>query len=178
MDEVYDPMDIANYLIYLANQAEKNITNLKLQKILYFVNAKYLVDNSGAPLMTEKFERWAYGPVMYKVYSNFRNFGSRAITEPAGIYIFKNADPFAAEFKPFDPESISENVKQTAKCVFDTLIDKDPFKLVEYTHKESIWSDYKEAIKNREAPEYENKELYVYFIKNPQAQIWEHRAWK
>lgn len=174
MEKIYDPMDIANYLIYLANQAGKNITNLKLQKILYFVNAKYLVDNSGTPLMTEKFERWAYGPVMYKVYSNFRNFGSQPITETAGTYAFKNGNPFAAEFKAFSPDLIDNGVKETAKCVFNTLIDEDPFKLVKYTHDEDIWSDYKDEIKNREAPEYGNKELYDYFIENPQAQIWEH----
>lgn len=165
-------MDIANYLICLANKSEKNITNLQLQKILYFVNAKYLVENNGAPLMTEKFDRWAYGPVLYEVYSNFRNFGAQPITEPAGVYNFNSSDPFNAEFKPFDPSYISDKVKETATDVFNALIDIKAFDLVGYTHNESIWSDYKKEIENRNAPKYENEEIFEFFRKNPQEQIW------
>lgn len=39
-------MDIANYVIVLSNQSAKTIINLKLQKLFYYLNAKYLVYNN------------------------------------------------------------------------------------------------------------------------------------
>ena len=57
-EQTYEPMDIANYLVSLALKKEKVITNLKLQKILFFVNAKYLLDHDGNSLMNESFQRW------------------------------------------------------------------------------------------------------------------------
>lgn len=167
----YNPMDIANYLIWLAKDKGKDITNLKLQKI--FVNAKYLVDSKGAPLMDQKFERWAYGPVMYSVYSNFRSFGSQPITEPAGTYVYGSDNPLEAQFKKFDPNKIEDKVKKIAGDVFDALIDKNPFDLVDYTHSETIWSKYRDEIQKRGAPDYENEELYKYFKSDSKARIWE-----
>ena len=171
--KVYDPMDIANYLVVLSQKENKDITNLKLQKILFFVNAKHLIDNQGESLMNEKFQRWAYGPVMRSVYSNFKGFGSEKITETQGKYVFDSSNPFNARYEPFNEESIDRKVQVECKEVFNKLIDIDPFKLVEYTHNEELWSKYKDKINKHEAPEYNDKEIYDYFCNNSQGRIWE-----
>ncbi|QAR36938.1 Panacea domain-containing protein [Lactiplantibacillus plantarum] len=170
--KLYDPMDIANYLVVLANRSGKTITNLKLQKILYFVNAKYLVDNQGMALMDEKFQRWAYGPVMYNVYSNFRDCGAGAIEETVGTFELNQDNPFESKYNPFDDDKIDSSVKSVAKAVFDSLIDVDPFKLVRFTHEESLWSSYKEQIDQRTAPEYTDDEIYKYFKDHPEKCVW------
>lgn len=173
--KLYDPMDIANYLVVLAKENGKTITNLKLQKILYFVNAKYLVDNQGTPLMKEKFQRWAYGPVMYNVYSSFRDRGADPIEETVGTFELNQTNPFASKFKPFNEDEIDDGVKSVTKYVFCSLIDVNPFDLVKFTHEESLWSDYEKQIDERDAPDYTDDEIYKYFKENPTKRIWEHK---
>jgi uncharacterized phage-associated protein len=63
----YAAENIAKYLIYLASQAfvgdnkeRESITNLKLQKILYFAQAYYL-SKVGKPLFIDNIEAWAHG---------------------------------------------------------------------------------------------------------------------
>lgn len=174
-DEGHSPMDIANYIIVLANKNGKNITNLKLQKLLYYVNAKYLVDNNGQYLMGEKFQRWTYGPVMRSVYENFREFGSRPIDSPMGQYVFDPQHPFKATYEKYDENALPEQIKLTVKQVVDTLADRSAFELVRFTHNEELWIKYEEAINQRIVPAYENKEIYDYFRQNEDKQIWRNK---
>ena len=46
-----------------------NITNLSLQKILYFCHLAFLGENEGKPLFDKNFEAWELGPVLRSVYS-------------------------------------------------------------------------------------------------------------
>ena len=172
-EQTYEPMDIANYLVRLALKKEKVITNLKLQKILFFVNAKYLLDHDGNSLMNESFQRWTYGPVMQSVYENFRGFGSDQITKTQGKFVFNPSDPFNAKYEDFDENVIPDSVKKECGEVFDALIDYDPFVLVKFTHSEDLWSDYKKDILNRTALPYNDQEIFEYFKDNPKEKIWE-----
>lgn len=172
-ERTYEPMDIANYLVLLSQKKNKIITNLQLQKILFFVNAKHLMDHNGQSLMNENFQRWTYGPVMRSVYSNFRGFGSDSIPDTQGKYVFDSSDPFNAKYEPFNEEAVDDDVKEECAVVFNKLIDKNPFELVEYTHFEGLWSKYKEEIDKHEAPEYNDQEIYQYFSQHPKEKIWE-----
>lgn len=175
-DKTFDPMLLANFLVFLSNKENKDITNLKLQKILFFVNAKYLLDNNGKPLMNEEFQRWIYGPVMYSVYENFRYFGSDPILQLIGTYVYENNNPFLANYREFKPTQLPSEIRSLTKKVFNSLIDMDPFKLVKYTHQENLWSEYVKDINNRTAPNYKNSEIYQYFLDHPEAKVWEHKS--
>lgn len=52
----------------------KNIelTNLKLQKLLYFINVEYLIKTQGEPIFKERFLAWRHGPVLQSVYDVFK----------------------------------------------------------------------------------------------------------
>lgn len=52
---------VANYIIEYSNAKSYVINNLKLQKILYFVNARNIVEN-GSPLFEEEMETFLYAP--------------------------------------------------------------------------------------------------------------------
>lgn len=172
-DTIYQPMDIANYIIVLANQGQKEITNLKLQKLLYYVNAKYLVDNDGRQLMDEQFQRWTYGPVMRSVYENFREYGSNNINKPIGQYVFDPQNPFKATYEPYDENKLPQNIKSTIKHVFNTLAQHSASELVNFTHQEALWSDYKDQIDQRTAPAYKDKDIYDYFKQHVDKQVWD-----
>ncbi|WP_136264516.1 type II toxin-antitoxin system antitoxin SocA domain-containing protein, partial [Streptococcus pyogenes] len=51
---------VANYIIEYSNKKGYKINNLKLQKLLYFVNVRNILEN-GAPLFEESMEKWKYG---------------------------------------------------------------------------------------------------------------------
>lgn len=71
---------IANYFINLASKVDENdLTNLKLQKLLYFAQGKYLAKKD-RPLFKEPVEAWKLGPVVRDIYDNFKYCGSFPIT--------------------------------------------------------------------------------------------------
>ena len=77
-----DPRVVANLVIKEAARRRRPTTNLSLQKILYFIQGKYLAKH-GVPLMQGYFEAWQYGPVHPLVYDCFKQSGAAPITEPA-----------------------------------------------------------------------------------------------
>jgi uncharacterized phage-associated protein len=63
--------DIADFVICYCNNQGIPITPLKLQKVLYYIQAWHLVFFDGNPLFNEEPEAWVNGPVyrsMYNVY--------------------------------------------------------------------------------------------------------------
>ena len=61
------------------NRPDANVTNLKLQKLLYYCQAVYLVLHDGSPLFTDKIEAWEYSPVVPAVYRKYRRQKSQII---------------------------------------------------------------------------------------------------
>lgn len=75
---MYNALDIAKYIICYAYEKGVTITNLKLQKLLYYAQAWYLV-NFGTALFDDKIEAWQFGPVVPSVYNEFKSFGRNPI---------------------------------------------------------------------------------------------------
>jgi len=74
----YDPRAIANLMLDEADRSGINVTNLALQKLLYFAHSIFLIE-SKHPLVSGYFEAWQYGPVHPTVYSAFKTAGSSPI---------------------------------------------------------------------------------------------------
>ncbi|HEY2839781.1 MAG TPA: type II toxin-antitoxin system antitoxin SocA domain-containing protein [Pirellulales bacterium] len=77
-------MIVAERIIDLCNRYGDVVTNLRLQKLLYYAQAWYLAIY-GAPLFQEEFEAWPNGPMQPLVFGKYRHFGSRPIDAPAGV---------------------------------------------------------------------------------------------
>jgi len=125
--QAYTPDNVAKYLIYLAsqefvgdNQEREGMSNLKLQKMLYFAQAYYLAKH-GRPLFKGKIEAWEYGPVVPTVYRKFRKYGSNSI-------IFEK-----------DDSSISEEDKEQLKKVWKIFGGYSSSRLVNITHTHEPW---------------------------------------
>lgn len=92
-------MDIAAYFIELASAINENdLTNLKLQKLLYFAQGKYLAKNN-TPLFKEDIEAWLLGPVVRNVYEEYKSCGAFPITTFDKGY--KNTKNIPEEIKNF-----------------------------------------------------------------------------
>ncbi|WP_071972930.1 type VI toxin-antitoxin system SocA family antitoxin [Sulfitobacter alexandrii] len=74
----HDPRAVANLLLDEADQRGIRVTNLALQKLLYFAHGIHLTQTK-QPLLTGYFEAWQYGPVHPSVYRAFKESGSSPI---------------------------------------------------------------------------------------------------
>jgi uncharacterized phage-associated protein len=77
----YKALDIANKILAKSSQSDSDelISNMKLQKLLYYMQGFYLA-YFDKPLFDEEIEAWMYGPVVPSVYENFKSFGNAGIS--------------------------------------------------------------------------------------------------
>lgn len=87
----FDPRSICNLILDAAERTSRPITNLALQKLLYFTHGFYLLETK-RPLVNGFFEAWQYGPVHPTAYRAFKSAG-------AGVITFRavEQDPFTDE---------------------------------------------------------------------------------
>lgn len=79
---MYDGRKIANLLLSHFRAQDFDLSNLKLNKVLFFVHAHHLVMHS-RPVVRNHFEAWEHGPVIRVVYDAFKKFGSAPISSLA-----------------------------------------------------------------------------------------------
>ena len=81
MKYTYLPAHIANYFLSKAeNDGIKDMTPMKLIKLVYFSYAWYLAIFE-KKLFTETVEAWRYGPVVPSIYHEFKRFGNSPIQQ-------------------------------------------------------------------------------------------------
>jgi len=90
---MYSAINVAKYIIMRCNQQHKTISNLKLQKILYFVQAEFLVEKDSA-CFKEEIEAWDFGPVVPAVYHKYKVYGCASIPSIVedSVFSFTPAD--------------------------------------------------------------------------------------
>jgi len=124
-------IDIADYFVVLCNDAGISISNMKLQKLLYYAQAWYITKyNNKECLFDDDIKKWQWGPVCPPVYNKFKKYGSNNITE---LYN-----------KDFDIEKFTEENKEKAKFI-DWVLGlygkHSASKLSDFTHAEDPWID-------------------------------------
>jgi len=137
----YKAMDIARYVINYAISKGHPISNLQLQKILYYVQAAFLVKN-GEPIFDEKILNWTYGPVIDEVYTEYRINGDSTIEkqdEYVEVVYDKEKSKILLANKKFDESQFESGYKALINSIVDIYMDMDPFDLVEKTHLEDPW---------------------------------------
>lgn len=170
--EAQKPMAVANYIIEYAHKHHKVITNLHLQKILYFLQAATLV-RFDAPIINGEFSKWNYGPVMREVYSSYKDFGSSPIDGFAPNISIENG-----EWKINKPQKIDTSILEdkTIKSFIDNTISKllemNAWQLVDLTHEQDLWKKDEAKIVHHSADDYSNSEIKQYFEGNSKYQIW------
>lgn len=79
-------IDVANFFIELSNSFEEDlITNMKVNKLVYFAQAWSLV-RLNKSLFDEDIQAWTYGPVIPSVYNAFKPCGKNNIEATMGDY--------------------------------------------------------------------------------------------
>jgi len=101
----YDGRAVANFVLDYCDSRGRVVTNLALQKIVYFCHVWSLIE-LGRPLIRHKFEAWEFGPVLPYLYREFRDYDRRPIVGRA-----TQLDPTDGKHRVvayyFDPETDS-----------------------------------------------------------------------
>ena len=79
-----DPLDASKYFIVRAYEAEKDssMTNMKLQKLLYYAQSLYLALYA-QPLFDEEIQAWRYGPVCPPAYRYYSDYEGKQLPIPS-----------------------------------------------------------------------------------------------
>ena len=113
-------LDVAKYVIKHEHDNNREVSNLRLQKLLYFVQAKVLV-KTGSPCFDDDIEAWDYGPVVPVVYHKYKIFGS------LDIRLLESVPP------------LGNPTEEYAAAMLDTCKDYPTYQLVDITHSQSPW---------------------------------------
>lgn len=119
--------DISNYFISLANDSGSFISNLKLQKLLYYVQAWHLAKFREKRFEGE-FQAWIHGPVLPESYQEFKHFQWKPIIKEVDKNFRKE---FAAKINPEHSEMLANVVNE--------YFGEEGYTLEKLTHNEDPW---------------------------------------
>ncbi len=117
-------IEIAEYIIWYCGEHGLSISNLKLQKILYFVQAEFLVA-TGYPCFSDNIEAWDFGPVVSEVYRKYKVYGGSNIPT---FFVTNNV-------------RLEDNERELVNGIVNVCDDYTASELVEITHNQSPWRD-------------------------------------
>ncbi len=100
-----DGRAVANFVLDYCLSKGRPITNLSLQKIVYFCHVRSLVCLD-RPLIRQNFEAWQFGPVLQYLYREFKDFQDNPITGRAKRLDPSTGSMYVVEYH-FDKETES-----------------------------------------------------------------------
>jgi uncharacterized phage-associated protein len=120
---------VCNLLLEEAGVIQKPVTNLALQKLLYFAHGLHLME-TGDPLVSGYFEAWQFGPVHPAAYQAFKSAGSSPID-----FFASRRDPLTGASSPL-PRLNDIDALVRVRQVLVTYQRMTPGRLVEVSHAE------------------------------------------
>lgn len=141
---MYRALSIARYIIERCNAQNQAISNLKLQKILYFVQAEFLVSKN-QPCFAEEIEAWDFGPVVPVVYQRYKAYGGGNI--PITRSLIRTM-------------TISESDQYLIDDIVDQCAEYSASTLVEITHRQTPWKKAYVPGRNRIISKHSIKEFF------------------
>ena len=118
----------ANYIIRRTNEYNEGrgywerifLTGKRLQKMLFFCDAQYMLDNNGESMFRDEYYAWPSGPVIPSVYYDYMQYQS-------------------GEMLPIDETGhtpLTPEMKSVIDEVFEATKEKDTAELIDFSHAE------------------------------------------
>ena len=130
---MYSGIDIAAYVVKRCHELKSAVSNLKLQKLLYFIQAYFLMVD-GKPCFEDKIEAWSFGPVVPSVYQVYKYYCAGSI-------------PYFGDEKI---GNISYPDRQKIDAIINVFSGRSANELVEITHRQSPWREAYVPYQNNE----------------------------
>ena len=124
------PVDqIAKYFLSRTDEEVGDVmTNLKLQKLLYYAQGFHLAIH-GTPLFSEPIEAWLHGPVVPVIYHIYSHYGAMPIPHS----------------EDFDPTALGEDTCELLDEVYEVYGQFSAWKLRNMTHEEAPWRNTEQS---------------------------------
>lgn len=122
------------------------ITNMYLQKLMYYLNVVHLL-KTHKPLITDKrFKTWNYGPTIISVHYEYNSYGGSIIPKPVHyiVSIYDRNGNFNPIYYPKNKFPITKKDEVFINHYIWDFNDIDPFVLVNYSHQEPQWKHRKD----------------------------------
>lgn len=117
----YDAVQLAKKVVSLANDNNMYISNLQLQKVMYYIQGSFM-KKFNYKAFDDEIECWPYGPVVKRIWSVFNVFGRNPIRR------------CQSDLK------LSENEQQEILRILKSKLRMNVWDLVDQTHEELPWS--------------------------------------
>ncbi len=154
----YSAVDVSRHIVNYINGKGKNISNLKLQKLLYFVQGFYWLLKS-KNCFEDDMEAWDFGPVVRDVYLEFKEYGSNSIP-PIREIITSGDGLLSISSEAYTDNVISEEDKLVIDKIVDIFIDISASSLVKITHDQAPWQKYYRTGEKKVIPKQEIRNFF------------------
>lgn len=136
---MYNVLDISRYIINYSIDNSCLVNNLKLQKLLYYVQANFLISKN-KPCFVQDIVHWRHGPVVTESYSAFRKYFNDNINSKQYI----------------DTNLIDDSDRELIEYVIEAYKNTDAWDMVAKTIKEDPWlnTERNEIISNESIKEF------------------------
>lgn len=133
-------LDLCRHVINYSNDQDYGVSNLKLQKLLYFIQAYFLIETEDQrPCFAERIEAWDFGPVVPKAYREYKQFGSVDIPQIRSYVVYNGNNMWKSRRVQFLDNILSPQDKILAERVVDKFADYSATDLVSLTQRQSPW---------------------------------------
>lgn len=133
-------LDINQFVSLCIQYAKTNgleLTHLKLQKALYYIQA-WNVAYFGDQLFEDLPEAWVNGPVYTSVYATYRDYKGGAIVEPKDCILEEAQAELRDTLVGIDR---MDEQKELMAAILDKYMPRSAGELVYQTHREKPWID-------------------------------------
>jgi uncharacterized phage-associated protein len=116
---MHSPLVIANYFVKKSLESGKELTPMKLVKLVYIAHGWHLA-LTGQPLIDERVQAWKFGPVISSVYHFFKGYGNRQIDSTVSL---------------IETESLPTHTKQLLDKIWEVYGNMNGLQLSTLTHQ-------------------------------------------
>jgi len=120
--------DVADYFLWKAQKSGSFVSNLKLQKLVYYAQAWYLA-NHKRPLFNERIEGWVHGPVIPDLYRKYKKYSYNPIL-----------------IKGFLKPSLNKEITRYLDEILKVYFAYDALSLEIMTHNEEPWMSSRKGL--------------------------------
>lgn len=118
---------VANYFIECSQKENIPVSNLSMQKLVYFAYGWMMV-RTGKKLFYDRIEAWQYGPVIPSLYHQLKHYGRERITKTIVDYDHRKNKFFRWNLKE------GTLVERLVRGVWDEYKLLTPRRMVDLTH--------------------------------------------
>lgn len=123
----------AAYLVERAIHKENPISNLQLQKMLFFAQVDHMTKNDGARLFSDDIYAWQYGPVIPYVYNAYSRYGGSPIRQ---AHLPEQADILDSNNLQTGTTPDVLSMQESLENVYDIWAGRPAWDLVAESHKQ------------------------------------------